>query len=83
MDKVFPRVQTDEEIEALLEGDLSDYLHPANFSQVTFEFKPKTKNVNIRMSEELLEKVKKASKKEGIPYQRYIRRSLERALNAE
>jgi predicted DNA binding CopG/RHH family protein len=78
MNKLFPRVKTDKEIE-----DLSDYLNPDNFSQVTFESQPKQKQVNIRMSKELLEKVKIASKKEVIPYQQYIRRSLERRLGAE
>jgi len=78
MNKLFPRVKTDKEIE-----DLSDYLNPDNFSQVTFESQPKQKQVNIRMSKELLEKVKIASKKEVIPYQQYIRRSLERKLGAE
>jgi hypothetical protein len=40
MDKTFPRLKSDEEIEALLEDDLSDYLTPDNFKPVTFEFKP-------------------------------------------
>jgi len=83
MDKTFPRLKTDAEIEALLEEDLSDYLTPDNFKLVTFEFKPKDKSVNIRMSEEMLEKVKSVSQKEGIPYQRYIRRAIERSLGGE
>jgi predicted DNA binding CopG/RHH family protein len=78
MNKLFPRVKADKEIE-----NLSDYLNPDNFSQVTFEFQLKQKQVNIRMSEELLEKVKIASKKEVISDQQYIRRSLERKLGAE
>jgi len=80
MDKKFPRVKTDQEIEALLEGDMSEYANPANWAKVTFEFQPKTKTVNLRLSEELLERVKTASKQEGIPYQGYIRRSIERSL---
>ncbi len=40
MKKVFPKVKTDEEIEVLLEEDLSKYLHPENFQPVTFEFQP-------------------------------------------
>ncbi|AFZ57535.1 CopG family transcriptional regulator [Anabaena cylindrica FACHB-243] len=83
MKKTFPRVKTDEEIEALLEDDLSEYLHSGNFQPVTFEFQPKNKSVNVRISEEMLEAVKKISKKEGIPYQRYIRRAIERSLGAE
>jgi predicted DNA binding CopG/RHH family protein len=76
-------VKTDEEIEQLLEGDLSEYLHPENFKPVTFEFKPKNKSVNVRMSEEMLEAVKTVSEREGIPYQRYIRRAIEQSLGAE
>jgi len=44
--KIFPKVKTDEEIEALLENDLSDYLHSGNFQPVTFEFKAKKVNFN-------------------------------------
>jgi len=44
MKKTFPRVKTDEEIEALLADDLSDYLHSRNFQLVTFEFKSKKGN---------------------------------------
>lgn len=71
---------TDEEAESLLEQDLSDYLHEDNFKFVSFEFQPKAKTVNLRISEELLEKVKIVSKTEGIPYQRYIRRAIEQSL---
>ncbi|WP_254445306.1 CopG family antitoxin [Anabaena sp. UHCC 0204] len=49
--KIVPRVKTDEEIEALLENDLSDYLYPRNFQPVTFEFTPKDKSVNVLTSE--------------------------------
>jgi len=58
MKKIFPRVKTDEEIENLLEEDLSEYLHSGNFKPVTFEFKPKDKSVNVRMSEQMLEAIK-------------------------
>jgi predicted DNA binding CopG/RHH family protein len=83
MNQVFPRVNTDEEIEALLEGDMSQYANPSNWKKVTFEFQPKDKTINLRMSEKMLDQVKLASKKEGIPYQRYIRQSIERSLSAE
>jgi Protein of unknown function (DUF1778) len=35
--KIFPRIKTDKKIEALLEDDLSDYLHPGNFQPVTLK----------------------------------------------
>ena len=45
-----------------------------------FEFKPKRKWVNLRISEELLDAVRKNAKRQGIPYQRFIRQALERAV---
>jgi predicted DNA binding CopG/RHH family protein len=46
-----------------------------------FEFQPKEKSVNLRMSEDLLKAVQASAKREGIPYQRYIRQALERAVS--
>lgn len=80
MKKILPTMTTDEEAEDLLEQDLSDYIHEGNFKFVSFEFQPKDKTINLRVSEKLLEKVKNVSKKEGIPYQRYIRRAIEKSL---
>jgi predicted DNA binding CopG/RHH family protein len=62
---------------------LTDYLHSGNFKSaewMRFEFKPKQKSLNLRISEELLNAVRKNAKREGIPYQRYIRQALERAV---
>lgn len=81
MKKILPKMTTDEEAENLLEQDLSDYLHNENFTFVSFEFKPKDKTVNLRVSEELLEKVKTVAKEEGISYQKYIRRAIEQSLS--
>jgi predicted DNA binding CopG/RHH family protein len=83
MKKKFPVLKTDEEAEAFLEQDLTDYLHAGNFKSaqwMRFEFKPKQKSLNLRISEELLDAVRKNAKREGIPYQRYIRQALERAV---
>jgi predicted DNA binding CopG/RHH family protein len=83
MKKKFPVLKTDEQAEAFLEQDLTDYLHKGNFvpaSAMRFEFKPKQKSLNLRISNELLDAVRKNAKREGIPYQRYIRLALERAV---
>jgi predicted DNA binding CopG/RHH family protein len=80
MKKILQKMTTDEEVESLLDEDLSDYLHSDNFKHVNFEFQPKDKTVNLRLSEEMLKTVKAVSKKEGIPYQRYIRRAIEKSL---
>ena len=79
--KKVPKFKTDDEAEAFLQQDLSDYLHAGNFAPYRFEFKPKEKSINLRISEELLKAVQTHAKREGIPYQRYIRQALERALS--
>jgi predicted DNA binding CopG/RHH family protein len=79
MKRKIPKFKTDEEAEAFLEQDLSD-LDFSQFKPMRFEFKPKQKSLNLRISEELLDAVRKNAKREGIPYQRYIRQALERAV---
>jgi predicted DNA binding CopG/RHH family protein len=83
MKRKFPALKSDEQAEAFLEQDLTDYLHKGNLvpaSAMRFEFKPKQKSLNLRISDELLNAVRKDAKREGIPYQRYIRLALERAV---
>jgi predicted DNA binding CopG/RHH family protein len=74
-----PRFKTDEEAEAFLEQDLSD-LDFSQFKPMQFEIRPKQKTVNLRISEGLLDAVRENAKREGVPYQRFIRLALERAV---
>lgn len=74
-----PIFKTDAEAEAFLEQDLSD-LDFSQFKPIRFEFQPKEKSINLRLSEDLLEAVRENAKREGVPYQRYIRHALERAV---
>lgn len=83
IDRRLPKLKSDKDIEKFLEQDLSDYLHADNLFPITFEFAPKSKVVNLRVSENLFSAVKKASKKRGIPYQRYIREALEQSLKKD
>lgn len=80
MRKKLPALKSDEEAEKLLEKDLSDYINAENLEPFPFEFKPKQKSVNLRLSGELLSAVRAAAKRRGIPYQRFIRQALELAL---
>lgn len=82
MNRKIPEFETDEELEAFLEKDLSDYVTAENFKPARFEFLPKTRQVNLRFSEALLEAVRRRAREEGISYQRYIRRAVERALDS-
>jgi predicted DNA binding CopG/RHH family protein len=47
---------------------------------VRFEFQPKAERVNMRLSKELLNNVKRRAAKTGVSYQRFIRLALERAV---
>lgn len=80
MSKKLPVFKTDREAENFLDQDLSDYLSAENFASFQFEFKPKQKSVNLRISEELLNAVRAVAHRRGIPYQRYIRQTLEASL---
>jgi predicted DNA binding CopG/RHH family protein len=80
MSKKLPVFKTDREAETFLDQDLSDYLSAENFAPFQFEFKPKQKSVNLRISEELLNAVRAVAHRRGIPYQRYIRQTLEASL---
>lgn len=73
-------MKSDKEAEKFLDRDLTDYLDLKNFQRVSFEFQPKTKKINIRVSEELLEAVKKKAKRQKISYQKYIRKAVEESL---
>jgi predicted DNA binding CopG/RHH family protein len=80
MKKRIPKFKTDKEAEEFLEQDLSDYIHPENFTRVTFEFAPKDKSVTLRLSSKLLQAVKGTARKRGIQYQRLIREAIEAYL---
>ncbi|MBI4384649.1 MAG: CopG family transcriptional regulator [Nitrospinae bacterium] len=83
MKKRAPRLRTDKEAEKFLEKDLSDYINPAHMVPLRFEFQNKNKAVNIRLSDDLLNAIRDKAKKEGIPYQRFIRIALEKAVQSK
>lgn len=78
--KKAPVFKSDEEAEASLEQDLSE-LDFSQFKPMQFEFVAKTERVNMRLPKPLLDGVKARANAEGVPYQRYIRRTLEEALS--
>ncbi len=80
MKKKIPKLKTDKQAEAFLEKDLSGYMDMKNFQKVSFEFQPKTKKVNIRFPEKLLDAVREEAKRQGIPYQKFIRQAVEHSL---
>jgi predicted DNA binding CopG/RHH family protein len=80
MKKPIPSFKTDEEAENFVAlADLSEF-DLSGGQVVRFELKPKDKSVNLRLPEELLKAVRTRAARAGIPYQRFIRMALERAL---
>jgi predicted DNA binding CopG/RHH family protein len=81
MVKRLPVFRSDEEAEAFLEQDLSDYIGAETLDSFPYELRPKTKSLNLRISDGLLDAVRSKARQEGIPYQRYIRQALETAVS--
>jgi predicted DNA binding CopG/RHH family protein len=80
MSKPLPHLADDAEAEAFVEkADLSKFDLSAMRSH-TFEFAPKSKQVNMRFPEPLLAAVKAKAGAEGMSYQRFIRQVLEAAV---
>lgn len=83
MKKKIPDFKTDKEAEDFVDtADLSDF-DLSGFKPMRFEFQAKTERVNMRLPAELLEAVRRKAKAEGMPYQRFIRATLERAVTGK
>src|SRR5580704_5092718 len=80
MKKPIPTFKTDSEAEEFVaNADLSDY-DLSGGQIVRFEMRPKDKAVSLRLPERLLDAVRGAAKRQGVPYQRFIRMAIESAL---
>jgi predicted DNA binding CopG/RHH family protein len=79
MKKKVPRLKTDRAAEAFLSRDLSA-IDFSQFKPVHFEFEKKDEQINMRVPKPLLEAVKARAKARGVPYTRFIRETLERAI---
>jgi predicted DNA binding CopG/RHH family protein len=77
--KRVPKMTSDEEAERFLDQDLSD-LDFSQFKPARFEFQAKDARINMRLPSSLLAAVKQKAKRAGVPHQRFIRETLERAV---
>ncbi|MBK8276641.1 MAG: BrnA antitoxin family protein [Nitrospira sp.] len=80
MKKKIPTFKSDRAAAVFVEkADLTHF--DLSGAQLTrFEIKPKGKSINLRLSEELYEAVRKRAARAGLPYQRFIRLTLEQAV---
>ena len=74
--KSIPTFRSDEEAEAFLDQDLSEY-DLSQFKPMHFELEPKSASLNMRLPAALLDAIKARAKARGIPYTRYVRMLLE------
>jgi predicted DNA binding CopG/RHH family protein len=80
MKKKIPTFKSDKDAERFVEtADLSEY-DLSGARPVRFEFERKGARVNMRLPASLLDAVKDRARARGIPYQRFIREALERAV---
>ncbi|MDD5034430.1 MAG: BrnA antitoxin family protein [Methylococcaceae bacterium] len=81
MKKQLPKLTNDKETETFIaEADLTEY-DLSGLKPVRFEFQPKGRSITLRLSEPLLEAFKEEAERSGIPYQRFIRQTLENAVH--
>ncbi len=79
--KAFPVFTTDAEAEQFLDtADLSEYDF-SQFKPARFELRKKDARINMRVPAPQLDAIKQAAANEGIPYQRFIRNAIDRALD--
>ncbi len=80
--KKIPTFKTDRDAEDFVaSADLSEF-DLSGFRPVRFEYEAKGAKVNMRLPESLLAAVKHRATLLGIPYQRFIRDVLERAVTS-
>src|ERR1035437_3901078 len=82
MKKKIPTFKSDRAVAAFVDkADLSQYdLSGAQLER--FEIRRKDKSINLRLSEELYDAVRERAARAGLPYQRFIRLTLEQAVTA-
>jgi len=75
-----PRLRTDRQAEEFVaDSDLTRFDLSA-MRETQYEFAAKEARINMRLPSALLSAVKRAAQQHGVPYQRFIRQTLERAI---
>jgi len=83
MKKKIPTFKTDRAASTFVDkADLTQY-DLSGAQLMRFEIKPKDKSINLRLSEELYNAVRKRAARAGVPYQRFIRLTLEQAVSGQ
>ncbi|WP_375450768.1 BrnA antitoxin family protein [uncultured Devosia sp.] len=75
-----PSFASDEDAEEFVgNSDLTQF-DLSGGKPVNYEFRPKATTISMRVSQDLLDAVKVCARQDGVPYQRFIRQTLEAAV---
>ena len=80
MKKPLPHLTSDAEAESFIDASDLTQFDLSAMQPHSFEFAKKSKQVNMRFPEQLLDAVKNTAAARGMSYQRFIRQALEAAV---
>ena len=80
MKKPLPRHKTDKEAEDFVANSDLTQFDLSGMVRMRFELRPKDKTISLRLPEDLLAAVRGKANSAGIPYQRFIRMAIEKAV---
>jgi predicted DNA binding CopG/RHH family protein len=75
-----PRLTTEEEAEAFLDQELSDF-NLSRLEPALFAFEKKSERIDMRVPKPLLDALKERASHLGIPYTRFIRDIMDREIS--
>jgi predicted DNA binding CopG/RHH family protein len=80
--KKLPELKTDNDAEDFIDtADLTEY-DLSVLIPMKFEFQKKERSITLRLSDPLLEAIKQEATRSNMPYQRFIRQTLENAVHS-
>ena len=80
--KKLPELKTDNDAEDFIDtADLTEY-DLSVLVPMKFEFQKKERSITLRLSDPLLEAIKQEATRSNMPYQRFIRQTLENAVHS-
>jgi predicted DNA binding CopG/RHH family protein len=83
MKKKLPDLKTDNDAETFIDtADLTQY-DLSTLVPMQFEFQRKERSITLRLSNPLFEAIKQEATRSHIPYQRFIRQTLENAVQTK
>ena len=81
MKKKIPTFKNDRTAAAFVDKAILTQYDLSGAQLVRFETKPKDKSINLRLPKELYDAVRQRAAHADLPYQRFIRLALERAIS--